>query len=88
MTQFRRVSSYSRRRSPFLRSVRSLDVTKQALGQLFVHTLNVLLSSLVARQGRNNPCTLYFLNIGIDTTLGEFARLSRSADKTADDITN
>lgn len=42
------------------------------LGQLFVHTLNVLLSNFVANVGEQNPCSLYFLNILIDTTLGVF----------------
>ncbi|PWN35390.1 uncharacterized protein FA14DRAFT_115574, partial [Meira miltonrushii] len=49
-----------------------LDISKQMLGQLFVHILNVLLSSLGSRasEGENNPCSLYFLNIAIDTTIG------------------
>lgn len=42
------------------------------LGQLFVHTLNVLLSNFVADVGDQNPCSLYFLNILVDTTLGVF----------------
>lgn len=52
---------------------RTLDISKQMLGQLFVHTLNVILSSLgsIASEGANNPCSLYFLNIAIDTTIGE-----------------
>ncbi|CAO1614779.1 unnamed protein product [Jaminaea pallidilutea] len=49
-----------------------LDITKQMLGQLFVHTLNVLLSNFVADVGDQNPCSLYFLNILVDTTLGVF----------------
>ncbi|CAO1635086.1 unnamed protein product [Sympodiomycopsis kandeliae] len=49
-----------------------LDITKQMLGQLFVHTLNVLLSNVAANIGEQNPCSLYFLNILIDTTLGVF----------------
>ncbi|PWN53058.1 hypothetical protein IE53DRAFT_310980 [Violaceomyces palustris] len=49
-----------------------LDITKQMLGQVFVHTLNVVLSDLVAKEGGNNPCSLYFLNILVDTTLGVF----------------
>ncbi|PWN94073.1 hypothetical protein FA10DRAFT_264663 [Acaromyces ingoldii] len=51
-----------------------LDISKQMLGQLFVHTLNVALSSLgsLASEGEENPCSLYFLNIAIDTTLGVF----------------
>ncbi|PWN24489.1 hypothetical protein BDZ90DRAFT_212407, partial [Jaminaea rosea] len=47
-----------------------LDITKQMLGQLFVHTLNVLLSNFVANVGDENPCSLYFLNILVDTTAG------------------
>lgn len=49
-----------------------LDISKQMLGQLFVHILNVLLSWLGSRasEGENNPCSLYFLNIAIDTTIG------------------
>ncbi|KAL9932622.1 hypothetical protein V8E36_008321 [Tilletia maclaganii] len=50
----------------------SLDISKQMLGQLFVHTLNIILSDAVAAHGKNNPCSLYFLNIAIDTTLGVF----------------
>lgn len=50
----------------------TLDISKQMLGQLFVHTLNVVLSSLgsIASEGENNPCSLYFLNIAVDTTVG------------------
>lgn len=50
----------------------TLDISKQMLGQLFVHILNVLLSWLGSRasEGENNPCSLYFLNIAIDTTIG------------------
>jgi hypothetical protein len=49
-----------------------LDISKQMLGQLFVHTLNVFLSWLGSRAsaGEDNPCSLYFLNIAVDTTLG------------------
>lgn len=50
----------------------ALDVSKQLLGQMFVHTLNVLLSNFVASGGGENPCSLYFLNILVDTTLGVF----------------
>ncbi|KAN0060877.1 hypothetical protein ACQY0O_006611 [Thecaphora frezii] len=64
-----------------------LDVCKQLLGQLFVHTLNLVFSQLgfqgeapqpqanplVSHAGRRgNPCGLYFLNILVDTTLGVF----------------
>lgn len=49
-----------------------LDISKQMLGQLFVHILNIILSSLgsLASAGENNPCSLYFINIAIDTTIG------------------
>lgn len=47
-----------------------LDISKQMLGQLFVHSLNVLLSSIIANVGDFNPCSLYLLNILVDTTLG------------------
>ena len=46
-----------------------LDVSKQLTGQLFVHVLNVTLSAVGVQDG-NNPCSLYFLNILLDTTLG------------------
>ncbi|KDN43896.1 hypothetical protein K437DRAFT_257286 [Tilletiaria anomala UBC 951] len=47
-----------------------LDVTKQMTGQVFVHVLNIILSDAVAAHGKRNPCSLYFLNIIIDTTFG------------------
>ena len=50
----------------------ALDVSKQMLGQLFVHILNVVLSDFVASGGGENPCSLYFLNILVDTTVGVF----------------
>ncbi|SPC60641.1 related to Vacuolar membrane protein [Ustilago sp. UG-2017b] len=50
----------------------ALDVSKQLLGQLFVHILNIILSDFVASGGGENPCSLYFLNILVDTTLGVF----------------
>ena len=50
----------------------ALDISKQLLGQLFVHILNVVLSDFVASGGGKNPCSLYFLNILVDTTLGVF----------------
>lgn len=50
----------------------ALDVSKQLLGQLFVHMLNVVLSDFVANIGDENPCSLYFLNILVDTTIGVF----------------
>lgn len=50
----------------------ALDISKQMLGQLFVHILNVVLSDFVASGGGENPCSLYFLNILVDTTVGVF----------------
>lgn len=49
-----------------------LDISKQMLGQLFVHILNVVLSDFVASGGGENPCSLYFLNVLVDTTIGVF----------------
>ncbi|OXC71063.1 hypothetical protein AYX13_00481 [Cryptococcus neoformans] len=47
-----------------------LDVSKQLVGQAVVHALNLLISDLVASVGNSNPCSLYFLNVLIDTTIG------------------
>lgn len=38
---------------------------------MFVHGLNVLISDVVSRLSSDNACVLYFLNILVDTTLGE-----------------
>ncbi|SCV72397.1 BQ2448_3934 [Microbotryum intermedium] len=46
------------------------DVGKQIVGQAFVHFSNVAISDLIARHKLDNPCSLYALNILIDTTLG------------------
>ncbi|KIP08330.1 hypothetical protein PHLGIDRAFT_69509, partial [Phlebiopsis gigantea 11061_1 CR5-6] len=48
----------------------SFDVSKQIIGQMFVHGVNVLISGVVASLSSGNACVLYFLNILIDTTLG------------------
>lgn len=57
----------------------SRNVTEQFIGQAIVHTSNILIStfpnapstppSLPIPSGPN-PCSLYFLNVLIDTTLG------------------
>ena len=52
---------------------RSFDVSKQIIGQMFVHGVNVLISGIVAHLSSGNACVLYFLNILIDTTLGASA---------------
>ncbi|KAH8094941.1 vacuolar membrane protein-domain-containing protein [Cristinia sonorae] len=46
------------------------DVSKQVIGQMFVHGVNVLISGVLAHVSAGNACVLYFLNILIDTTLG------------------
>ncbi|CAH7685770.1 vacuolar membrane protein-domain-containing protein [Phakopsora pachyrhizi] len=49
------------------------DVSKQIIGQAFVHFLNIFISdSLASSPTQGNPCALYFMNILIDTTLGVF----------------
>lgn len=49
---------------------RLFDVSKQIIGQMFVHGVNVLISDVVAHVSSGNACVLYFLNILLDTTLG------------------
>ncbi|KAJ7126427.1 vacuolar membrane protein-domain-containing protein [Mycena crocata] len=46
------------------------DVSKQVVGQMFIHGFNVLISDLVSHHSSNNACVSYFLNILIDTTIG------------------
>ncbi|GAA6033285.1 hypothetical protein JCM8097_006669 [Rhodosporidiobolus ruineniae] len=46
------------------------DVSKQIVGQAFVHASNVAISDLIANHTSDNPCSLYALNILVDTTLG------------------
>lgn len=48
------------------------DVSKQIVGQAFVHMSNVLISDQIARHKADNPCSLYALNIVVDCTLGIF----------------
>lgn len=52
-------------------SYRLFDVSKQILGQAFVHGLNLFISDIAAHVAQGNPCDLYFLNVLIDTTIGE-----------------
>jgi hypothetical protein len=55
------------------KSYRLFDVSKQVVGQMFVHGVNLLISDVTAhRSGGGNACVFYFLNILIDTTLGDF----------------
>ncbi|PPR02651.1 hypothetical protein CVT24_002134 [Panaeolus cyanescens] len=46
------------------------DVSKQVVGQMFLHGINVLVSSLFSIHNAANACVSYFLNILIDTTFG------------------
>ncbi|KAJ4479169.1 vacuolar membrane protein-domain-containing protein [Lentinula aciculospora] len=46
------------------------DVSKQIVGQMFVHGVNVLISDLLSHFSSENACVSYFLNILVDTTLG------------------
>lgn len=46
------------------------DVSKQIAGQMFLHGLNVLISDLGAHRAAGNPCSVYILNILVDTTFG------------------
>src|SRR5712691_7855822 len=49
---------------------RLFDVSKQVVGQMFVHGINVLISDVGSTRSSGNACVFYFLNILIDTTLG------------------
>lgn len=42
----------------------------QVLGQIFVHFTNIAVSDLGSRFDAPNPCSHYFLNIVLDTTVG------------------
>ncbi|KAJ3572265.1 hypothetical protein NP233_g3204 [Leucocoprinus birnbaumii] len=46
------------------------DVSKQVVGQMVVHTLNVFISHIGSGSTESNACVFYFLNILFDTTLG------------------
>ncbi|RDB20002.1 Store-operated calcium entry regulator STIMATE [Hypsizygus marmoreus] len=63
---------YKRHREPHKRPWRIwlFDVSKQVVGQMFVHGTNVLLSDLVSQYTSGNACVFYFLHILLDTTLG------------------
>ncbi|KAH7909743.1 vacuolar membrane protein-domain-containing protein [Hygrophoropsis aurantiaca] len=63
---------YKRHREPQKRPWRIwlFDVSKQIVGQMFVHGMNVLISNLGSHHSSGNACTYYFLNVLIDTTLG------------------
>ncbi|KAG1719129.1 vacuolar membrane protein-domain-containing protein [Suillus paluster] len=63
---------YKRHREPHKRPWRIwlFDVSKQIVGQMFVHGVNVLISDLGSHHTSGNACTYYFLNVLVDTTLG------------------
>lgn len=50
---------------------RLFDVSKQVVGQMFIHSANLLVSGLASHQKSRNACVSYFLHILIDTTIGE-----------------
>ena len=53
----------------------SFDVSKQLIGAVVVHFVNIAMSSEFASpvgSHRVSPCVWYFLNIMVDTTLGVF----------------
>lgn len=51
--------------------LRLFDVSKQVVGQMFVHGANVFVSGLVSEHTSGNACVFYFLHILLDTTLGK-----------------
>lgn len=63
---------YKRHREPQKRPWRIwlFDVSKQIVGQMFVHGVNVLISDLGSHHNAGNACSYYFLNVLVDTTLG------------------
>ena len=56
---------------------RCFDVSKQVVGQAFVHLLNLLISGLGAHHSKagKNACVFYFFNVLLDTTLGVYLSL-------------
>ncbi|CAG8605604.1 1603_t:CDS:2 [Paraglomus brasilianum] len=51
----------------------AFDVSKQVVGALLIHSLNVLASLIAGSVSKDtNPCIWYFLNIFVDCTLGVF----------------
>ncbi|GLB34158.1 putative STIMATE family protein [Lyophyllum shimeji] len=63
---------YKRHREPRKRpwKIWLFDVSKQIVGQMFVHGVNVILSGFVSELTSGNACVFYFLHILLDTTLG------------------
>ena len=50
---------------------RLFDVSKQVVGQIFIHSANLLVSDVASHRTSGNACVSYFLNILIDTTIGQ-----------------
>ncbi|GAB5591042.1 hypothetical protein Unana1_05942 [Umbelopsis nana] len=50
----------------------AFDVSKQVVGGIVIHTLNLLVSYISGKNESDpsNPCVWYFLNIFVDTTVG------------------
>ena len=59
---------------------RLFDVSKQVVGQMFVHGVNVFVSDVGSTRSSGNACVFYFLHILIDTTLGVSPRTSPSSE--------
>lgn len=55
-------------------------MSKQVVGQMFVHGVNVFISDVGSTRSSGNACVFYFLNILIDTTLGVSACTSPSSE--------
>ncbi|KAI8914174.1 vacuolar membrane protein-domain-containing protein [Gorgonomyces haynaldii] len=47
-----------------------LDTSKQAIAASLVHFTNLFLSLISKDPQTDNPCVFYFLNLGLDTTVG------------------
>lgn len=49
-----------------------MDVSKQIIGQAFLHTCNLVISGVTAEHKQSNACEVYLMNILVDTTIGVF----------------
>ena len=58
------------------KTYRLFDVSKQVVGQMFIHSANLLISGIASHRTSGNACVSYLLNILIDTTIGESCYLT------------
>ena len=49
-----------------------MDTSKQAISASLVHFVNLFLAIITPNQNYSNPCIFYFLNLGLDTTVGVY----------------